>query len=707
MKRRLPLCLGAFALVVGVYASVNEWKDGVGTGNWSNSDNWQSGALPTNGDTVYVTNRTAAGEVVTLDADFTSVATNVLVVGNSGGGTNVVRVAKRFEVARASATSAYWDMQIKAGGRLELVDGGELVRHSGKYGEYNSTDGWNHYLLGLSGGGEFRQTGGILAITNQSMQGILIGDTSGSVTSRYVMTGGYFLWKPEVVSSASLVIRSRGIMDVSGNACIDFRHDNAKYRVDEFALRGGLFDLHGNATFTNGASSCFVFGMGTAKIRENASFVRAPAGSSPAAGFVVVTPNDADSATPGATAHIIVKDDAVFRPCGGDHSFMIGLRAGTKALVDFSSSQNNVLGRSFLYVGCNAGYGELNLDLGSSGYVESGIYSGIHVGADDLMPAGAGVYSSATTRESVTTAAPTGVVNMASGHLFIGGNTSQAWNYKYLVGLVVGNGSRTRSDLADPFESRLYRGEFHLSGGVVTNQAHLVVGAGRATGLMVQTGGEVYDKCQEGCAMVVGVAGGHGEYVLSNGTITVKSSLHVGGATTNQLDRGWANGQGFPSANNYPGHRHDARGRFTVACADRTKPCRLAVDKTITVSSDGAGVFEVVGSGAEISAKDMIVSNVVEAVDGGESVVKFVLDETGVSPVNLSGRLTIAEGVKLAVDARNLGKTLVRVKLFSFASRMGDFALENISITGARGRIVVGDKDISFLCNRGFNMTVR
>ena len=183
MKRRLPLCLGAFALVVGVYASVNEWKDGVGTGNWSNSDNWQSGALPTNGDTVYVTNRTAAGEVVTLDVDFTSVATNVLVVGNSGGGTNVVRVAKRFEVARASATSAYWDMQIKAGGRLELVDGGELVRHSGKYGEYNSTDGSSHYCLGLSGGGEFRQTGGILAITNQSMQGVLIGDTSGSVTS--------------------------------------------------------------------------------------------------------------------------------------------------------------------------------------------------------------------------------------------------------------------------------------------------------------------------------------------------------------------------------------------------------------------------------------------------------------------------------------------------------------------------------------------
>ena len=357
-----------------------------------------------------------------------------------------------------------------------------------------------------------------------------------------------------------------------------------------------------------------------------------------------------------------------------------------------------------MYVGCNAGYGELNLDFGSSGYLETGLYAGMHVGADGWT---VGKYSSDTARESVTTAAPTGVVNMAGGHLFVGGNTSQGWDYKYLVGLVVGNGSRTPSTLADPFESRLYRGEFHLSGGVVTNQAHLVVGAGRATGLMVQTGGEVYDKCQEGCAMVVGVAGGHGEYVLSNGTITVKSSLHVGGATTNQLDRGWANGQGFPSANNYPGYRHDARGRFTIACADKSKPCKLAVDKTITVSSDGAGLFEIVGSGADISAKDMIVSNVVEAVDGGESVVKFVMDEGGASPVKLSGKLTIAEGAKLSVDTRNLGKSLTRVKLFSFDSKTGDFAPENVSITGASGRIVVGDKDITFCRNSGFVVIIR
>ena len=691
------------SVLMFAHGDVNGWKNAVGSGLWSGADNWWEGHVPMAGETLYVTNATPDGLTVTLDEDFVSTATNVLVVGNSGGGTNVVRVAKRFEVARASGTSAYWDMQIKAGGRLELVDGGELVRHSGNYGAYDSTDVKNHYLLGLSGGGEFRQTGGILAITNQSMQGILIGDTSGSVTSRYVMTGGYFLWKPEVLSSASLVIRSLGIMDVSGNACIDFRHDNGTNRADEFALRGGVFDLHGNATFTNGASSFFVFGMGTTKIRENASFVRPPAGSLPRAGSLVVSPNNADS-TSGATAHVIVKDDAVFTPCGGDNFFMIGQRAGTRAVVDYSSSQNNVLGGSFLYVGCNAGYGELNLDFGSSGYLETGLYSGIHVGADSLN---SGRYSADMARESVTTAAPTGVVKMASGHLFVGGNTTQAWNYKYLVGLVVGNGSRTRSELADPFESRLYRGEFHLSGGVVTNQAHLVVGAGRATGLMVQTGGEVYDKCQQGCAMVVGVAGGHGEYVLSNGTITVKSSLHVGGATTNQLDRGWANGQGFPSADNYPGHRHDAKGRFTIACADKSKPCKLAVDETITVSSDGAGLFEIVGSGADISAKDMIVSNVVEAVDGGESVVKFVMDEGGVSPVKLSGKLTIAEGAKLSVDTRNLGKSLTRVKLFSFDSKTGDFAPENVSITGIEGSIIVNDKDITFCRNSGFVVIVR
>ena len=88
-------------------------------------------------------------------------------------------------------------------------------------------------------------------------------------------------------------------------------------------------------------------------------------------------------------------------------------------------------------------------------------------------------------------------------------------------------------------------------------------------------------------------------------------------------------------------------------------------------------------------------------------MVKFVMDEGGVSPVKLSGKLTIAEGAKLSVDTRNLGKSLTKVKLFSFDSKTGDFASENVSITGARGRIVVGDKDISFLCNRGFIMMVR
>lgn len=270
---------------------------------------------------------------------------------------------------------------------------------------------------------------------------------------------------------------------------------------------------------------------------------------------------------------------------------------------------------------------------------------------------------------------------MVNGHLFIGGNTSQAWGYRYLVGLVVGDGSRTRTSLTDPFESRLYRGEFYLSGGVVTNQAHLVVGAGRATGLMVQTGGTVYDKCDGNCAMVVGVAGGYGEYVLSNGLITVLKDLHVGGATTNQLDRGWANGLGYPAADNYPTDRHDAKGRFTIACADKSKPCKLAVTKTITVSSDGAGLFEVVGSGADISAKDMVVSNVVAAVDGGESKMKFVFDGSGISTIDLSGSLTVAEGAKLDVDMSaytGSPKTVTLIKAKNGIS--GTFTPENMTL---------------------------
>ena len=671
----LPLVLAASAL-----ADENGWKDGTGSGLWSVAGNWWEDHVPTVAETLYVTNATPDGLTVTLDGDYASTATNVLTIGNKGGGTNTVVISGSLVLEReygASVGGKLWDINVGAGGRLELTSGGEFVRRNGRYAEYNSTDGWNHYMIGLKGGGEFRQTGGSFVITNGPHQGILIGDSSGIVTSRYVMTGGTMLWRPEAVSYASWAILSRGRLEIGGDAEVEFFHGNGRHRNTSFDLRGGVFDLYGNAVFKCRiqSSDYFTFGKGTTIIRDEASFIAYEPGSGNKC-WALVSPRD-DDATEGATAHVIVKDSAKFKPSGGDGNMVIGLRSKTRAIVDISTDDEVKLGMAWLYVGCNAGYAELNLN--GTGYVTAGGYSGMHVGADNLSGTGAGNFAGNIQRESVATAAPTGVVNMTSGYLFIGGNTSQAWNYQYLVGLVVGDGSRTRSDLEDPFESRLYHGEFYLSGGEVTNQAHLAVGAGRATGLMVQTGGIVQDLCSENCAMVVGLAGGHGTYALSNGTLTVKASLHVGGATTNQLDRGWKDKpNGYPCLNNYPCDRHDAKGRFTIACAEKSETCKLAVTKAITVSSDGAGLFEVVGTGSTITAQDMTVSNVVAAVDGGESVVKFVFDEQGISPITLSRKLTISEGAKLEVDMSAYKGAEKTVTLFTCGSRDGDFAPENM-----------------------------
>lgn len=658
------VCLLVIGSACAAHAAVNAWNGDVATGNWSVDANWDNGHKPTADETLYITNTAAPGGYhVTLDEAYTSTATNALVIGNAAGAaTNTLTVAGDLVVERAVYAIPLWDIHINAGGRMVLADGGTLTRRNGFYGEYNSTDGWSHHFLGLSGGGEFWQTGGAMYMTNMTRQGILVGDTSGSVTSRYVMTGGTFTWKPDVMSYASWVIRSRGRLEISGDAVVLFGNDNAKYREMSFRMAGGVFDLSGQATFTTTFNNWFILGTGKTFLRESAKLDY----SAGKKGGRILSPRNDDPA--GSEAELTLSDHATFTT-PGDGALHVSMQPGKRAILNVESDGSQVLGISFLYIGCQAGYGELNLR--GAGYVKAGVFSGLHIGGDDLANTGAGTYASDFTRASATTAAPTGLVRMTDGVLDIGGHTSAAWNYNYLVGLVVGSGARTPATLTDAFEDRLYCGRMEFSGGTITNEGYIAVGAGRATGAMVQTGGLLVDNANDNAPMVVGVAGGHGAYALSNGVMTLKRCLHIGGATTNQLYRAMTVG-------NYPVSRHDAKGVMTIACADKAKECRLAVTEDITVSSDGAGLLEIVGSGATVTARGLTVSNQCAAVEGGESKLRFAFDADGVSQVALSGALTVAEGAKLEVDASAYEGTANEVRLVSCASANGVFAVENI-----------------------------
>jgi len=667
MRKHAILCAVGFTVIgfaCAVHAAVNAWNGDVATGNWSIDANWDKGHKPTADETLHITNTAAAaGYLVTLDEAYTSTATNALVLGNATGtATNTLTVTGDFVIERAINSTSLWDIHINKGGKMVLAEGGTLTRRNGFYGEYNSTDGWNHHFLGLSDGGEFWQTGGAMYMTNKTMQGILVGDTSGSVTSRYVMTGGTFTWKPGVASYASWVIRNLGRLEISGDAVVLFGSDNAKYRGMSFRMAGGVFDLSGQATFTTTFGNWFILGTGKTFLRENATLNFVGTGSGR-----ILSPRNEDAA--GSVAELTISDHATFTT-PGDGAMHVSMQPGKRAILNLESDGPQVFGTSFLFIGCQAGYGELNLR--GAGYVKAGAYSGLHIGGDDgVSTTLAGVYASDFKRASTETAAPTGLVRMTSGVLDIGGHTAPAWNYNYLVGLVVGSGAYTPATLTDAFEDRLYCGRMEFSGGTVTNEGYIAIGAGRATGSMVQTGGLLVDNANDNAPMVVGVAGGHGVYALSNGVMTLKRCLHIGGATTNQLYRAMTKG-------NYPVSRHDAKGVMTISCADKAKECRLAVAEEITVSSDGAGLLEIIGSGATITARGMVVSNQCAAVAGGESKLKFAFDADGVSKVTLSGALTVAEGAKFEVDASAYEGTAREVQLLSCASANGVFAAENI-----------------------------
>lgn len=695
----------------------NTWNDGVATGNWSADANWSQGHAPTAAETVYLTNRTAAaGYKVTLDTPWTSIGTNALVIGNaSGSATNTLTIASTLSVNRDTMpmdgsiqdrADRFWDIRVEKGGRIALQDGGALVRRYGSYAKDYGMTTFGNCFLSVKGGGSFLQTGGDLLITDNSFQGIALGDNTGNAISRWDMTGGRFVWDDVIPNGGqcpSFDIAKNGVFTMSGDAVFTNAMNNGASRVSSWRMTGGTVDLSDRAQMVLNHAGSHLFGHGQTIVHDEAQLVGIAARMN-----LLIVPMNSDSA--GSVARVEVLDDARFSHKGYDS--LIGGLSGRSAIFTYASTRTDgAFTDNGMFVGFDAGYGELNV---RSGQLTCGSVYGMYVGADDLVSKTTANYCGSFYRESVEHAAPTGLVRVTGGLLKVGGKASQGYGYRWLVGLNIGDGLRLPNPnaLTDPFESRLYNGRMEVSGGDVDVESHLVVGSGRAVGSVLQTGGDVLVRGSCDTPMITGIAGGHGNYVISNGTLTVKSSLHVGGATVDMLRRtDWdaAHGYGMPvsAQSTIPKFtmqfdRHDAKGRMVVASYDSAKPAVLKVTNAITVSSDGAGTFEVGGSYATVEAKDMVVSNAVSAVEGGESKIRFVADANGLSTIKLSGNLTIADGAKLEVNmSAYAGESNTKFKLFDCVSRTGRFQSENVTLVNCRLVQESGDPAIYVKAGKG------
>ena len=204
------------------------------------------------------------------------------------------------------------------------------------------------------------------------------------------------------------------------------------------------------------------------------------------------------------------------------------------------------------------------------------------------------------------------------------------------------------------------------SGGFITNVTGCVtIGAGRAEGRFVQTGGAFgSSSAYARAAMLIGFLGGTGEYVMSNGVATVGTDVYVGGVLTNRV--------GFCPGVEYPGG-HDAVGRLEVVSGT------FSTEKDIVLSADGAGTLEI-GHAGRVLASNVVLSN--GTFSAKTSTVRFVFGADGVGRVEASGRMDIAPGSRMEVDLSGYRGEPKCFALIRCTSRAGSFADADIAVSG-------------------------
>ena len=150
----------------------------------------------------------------------------------------------------------------------------------------------------------------------------------------------------------------------------------------------------------------------------------------------------------------------------------------------------------------------------------------------------------------------------------------------------------------------------------------------------------------------------------------------------------------------YPFSRHDGTCTFTVVGGE------TVVNNPTVLGADGTGVLEMRGSAGTFTTKDLVLSNATE------SVVRFVADANGVSPVAVTGKLTVADAARFEVDLSAYTGKVASFPLITFDAFEGDFSKVDLSFTDGSGRstpctLVKDEHAIRFALTRGTVLLLR
>ena len=489
--------------------------------------------------------------------------------------------------------------------------------------QFNTPVGFTNSTLIIDKGGVLSAAAGLVITNTATGVGTFSVRTGGKL---HVASGSF-----ELPASVNDIGYAGGTIEVTGDAQAMYPA-NPSFRTGET-----IFDEHGVLNKRATGGSCYVRPYG-----------------------------------PGETATLTFKAARMNQPVGNTSLHIGGIPCST-SIVNFLESDptkastnyhKSAAGNppNFIALGHTAGVGMLKL---TGGRIGSG-NCGIHIGS---------TYRYWNDISSDTLNAPTGILEMTGGTL-----SPSGWGgsySKFPCGLVVGDASAVK--VAGMKRSV---GFMYVKGGnVEPNQNITIIGSGHSEGTVVQTGGSIshsskytgnIERAIDGTwiytyPFVVGLAGGIGTYVISNGTLTVSANdfVFVGGATDADLQ--WGNENLWTSIG-FPIDSHDARGLFAV------RGGTVTIGSSMYLGCDGSGELEIGPSGSLSIGGNLVLSNNVS------STLRVILGLRSVPNATVSGKLVVTDGAHLVVDLTEYGSAKCWTRMLNPAGGIeGDFAPENIS----------------------------
>jgi len=602
------------ALATTCFAADVEWLDAV-DGAWGTAANWNGGAVPSSVRAV-ITNNAASFTVSVAEASNPKIK-GLLLKNAASSLTNTVHVT------------------------------GHLSSQSS-----SSDDG----SVAVQGGGLLHIDGGVFAITNSVAKYISLSGTSATKKGVLRVSDGVLDFRATSATiNGGVVIGGNGRFEATGGRIV-ITAPNA-WNSDKWALycdeANSEMEIGGTAAFEV-ANRCVELRCGRHYLKDSARFVCNESNGN-------VFSLKANSAS---GAYFTVSDSAVLDMSKMANGFMGNYwwqGAANKSVMNVTGGEV-ALPWSFV-VGHGNGSSELNISGGRTSLT----YYGLDVAA--YVPA-----------QLSRVQYPKGTVSVSGGSLVVtSASGGQSTTAKMLIsGLVVGNGSQITAAYSTT-SGYSCTGALNVSGGVVTNGVGLfVVGAGRATGRVLQTGGTVYHGLgfttvawRNSTPMIVGFAGGDGTYVMSNGVMVADAPIYVGGVVTNVLKR-------LPISN-WPGNAFTDRsavGKLVVAGGSLSTKA-----SDLVVGADGSGTLEI-GPDATVSIGNPNGSGGIVLSNRTESVTRFVLGRDGAGRLTTPNTLVIADGAKLEVDTTEYAGGEKWIKLVNCKRREGSFAASDITVVG-------------------------